>query len=100
MDGRSELLDRLAVWAAAVGVTPTWVRGVLRLQADDGTAKVVVSFSDGFWAAFPCASEDRRHAALDIIVREVHALYDPAWKSFEPKVIEVPSVLLDNDSVL
>lgn len=94
MDGQSELLTRLSGWAASAAVTPTWVRGVLRLQSSDGTAKAVVTFPAGFWDAYPKVSHDRRRDAMDVIVGDIHALYDSDWKQFEAKNIEVHSALL------
>jgi len=56
VDGRSQLVGRLAGWATGAGVTPTWVRGILRLQSADGTAKAIVTFPTDFWEQFPLAS--------------------------------------------
>ena len=94
MDAQSELVGRLSGWAASAGVTPTWVRGVLRLQLADGTAKAVVTFPQDFWQAYPHASEDRRRDAIEVIVGDVEALYDPDWTQLEAKSIEVHSSLL------
>lgn len=94
MDGRSRLVGRLAKWAQSVGVTPTWMRGTLRLQSADGTAKAIVTFPTDFWEQFPRASEDRRVDAIEVIVSDVQALYDLQWKQFEAKNIEVHSTLL------
>lgn len=94
VDGQADLIARLESWAASTGVTPRWVRGVLRLEQPDGTAKAVVTFPLGFWEAFPIASMDRQQDAMDVIVADVQALYDPAWKEFDAKSIEVHSALL------
>jgi hypothetical protein len=94
MDGQTDLVARLESWAAGAGVTPRWVRGVLRVEQPDGTAKAVVTFPPGFWEAFPTASMDRQCDAMDVIVADVQALYDPTWKEFDAKNIEVHSALL------
>lgn len=94
MDGKAELLGRLHDWAASAGVTPVWVRGALRLQLLDGTAKAVIAFPENFWETFATASPGRREDALDVIANDVYGLYEPEWTHFDPKVIEVHSTLL------
>lgn len=70
------------------------MRGILRLESADGTAKAVVTFPEGFWDAYLQASEVRRSDAMDVIVSDVQALYDSNWRHFEAKNIEVHSALL------